>query len=162
MREHINLFESQEQEIHEFMKKHGILKYDITPEGIDVYQEVILMQKPLIEIPFQFNIVHGYFNCSTNKLQTLKNAPREVRGGFSCKYNNLTSLEFCPKFVQGVFYCHNNWIPPWEYRYLLFSEIQGKIHTRNTELNVFFEQYQNKKSLIPEALKALKGLQNRN
>ena len=85
-----------------------------------------------------------------------------VQGYFSCADNKLTSLSGCPKFVRGGFFCSLNQIPPWEYRYLLFSEIQGKIHTRNTELNVFFEQYQNKKSLIPEALKALKGLQNRN
>ena len=158
MREHIKLFESQDQKIHEFMKKHGIQDYTGTPQGVDVHQDVNLYYSELPEFPFQFNVIRGYFSCSGNKLTSLQGAPRVVHGGFNCSGNELQSLHDAPKFVHGNFYCNNNDIEPWAHRYLLFSEIQGGIHTGNTELNEFFKLYQNKKALIPEALKELRKL----
>ena len=161
MREHIKLFESQDQKIREFMKKHKIKDYTRTPEGVDVHEEVTLANYVLPELPFQFNVIHGNFACSDNKIQSLRGAPRVVHGDFCCTWNKLQSLEFCPKFVQGVFYCNNNDIEPWEHRYLLFSEVQGKIFTDKNDLDRFFRKYQNKKALIPEALKELRELQKR-
>ena len=161
MREHIKLFESQEQEIHEFMKKHNIENYTITPEGVDVHQNVHLFNRKLTELPFQFNIVHGDFECTSNKLTSLSGSPRVVRGYFSCTNNQLKSLEFCPKFVQGDFYCFSNKISPWEYRFLLFSEIQGEIETESKALDKFFRKYKNQKHLIPQALKELREIQIR-
>ena len=164
MRKHIKLFESQEQEIHTFMKKHEIENYTITPEGIDVHQDVDLYNCELPELPFQFNVIHGNFSCSGNKLTSLRGAPRVVQGYFSCADNKLKSLHDIPKFVQGDFYCaytHNAKkmkVPPWEYRFLLFSEIQGEIETESKALDEFFRKYKNKKSLIPQALKELRTL----
>ena len=159
MREHIKLFESQEQLIHKFCKKYKIKKYEITPEGVDVYQEVNLYNCGLYELPFQFNIVHGYFDCVGNELQSLQNTAHVVLDYFNCSSNKLTSLQFCPKFVQGSFYCVGNPIEPWEHRYLLFSEIQGEIKTETDGLDEFFHKYQNKKALIPQALKELREIQ---
>jgi len=157
----LKLFEEQNEEIHEFMKKHKIKEYDITPQGVDVHQDVNLNGRELHELPFQFNEIHGFFECSTGNLKSLRNAPRVVRGYFSCTNNQLKSLEFCPKFVQGDFYCFSNKISPWEHRYLLFSEVQDEIRTSNSELNLFFRKYQNQKALIPQALKELRELQKR-
>jgi len=159
MRNHINLFESQEQEIHTFMKQNGIQKYEITSDGVDVHQNVHLFNRKLTELPFQFNVINGDFDCTSNKLTSLSGSPRVVHGGFSCTWNKLQSLEFCPKFVQGVFYCNNNDIEPWEHRYLLFSEVQGKIFTDKNDLDRFFRKYQNQKSGIPQALKELREIQ---
>ena len=161
IREHINLFESQEQEIHEFCKKNKIKEYDITPQGVDVNESVDLYHCKLIELPFQFNIVHGFFECSTGNLKSLRGAPRVVHGNFSCSENKIQSLHDVPKFVKYQFYCQGNLISPWEHRYLLFSEIQGEIRTRNSELNLFFRKYKNQKHLIPQALKELREIQIR-
>jgi len=152
----------QDQLIHEFCKNHNIQNYKITPQGVDVHEDVILARIDLTEFPFQFNVVRGNFNCGENKIESLKNSPRVVqRGYFRCSKNNkLTSLEHAPKVVQYDFYCFDNKIVPWEHRYLLFSEIQGRIYTGNSELNEFFRKYQNQKALIPEALKELRVLQN--
>jgi len=159
MREHIKLFESQEQLIHEFMKKYEIENYTITPEGVDVHQNVHLFNRKLTEFPFQFNIVHGFFECSDNKLESLQGAPRVVHGSFYCDNNKIKSLQFCPKFVEGNLDCNSNPIEPWEHRYLLFSEIQGEIKTETDGLDEFFHKYQNKKALIPQALKELREIQ---
>ena len=62
MREHIKLFESEQDLVHEFMGKYGILKYEITPQGVDVHQNVKLegtLQGLITELPFQFNEIHG-------------------------------------------------------------------------------------------------------
>ena len=142
----------------QFCKKYKITNYTITPEGVDVHEAVDLSHCKLIELPIQFNVIHGNFTCS-GYLESLRNAPRVVHGYFSCAGNKLQSLEFVPKFIQGVFYCNCNKISPWEHRYLLFSEIKGRIQTNSYELNAFFRKYQNQKSGIPQALKELRLLQ---
>ena len=153
------LFESQEHEIHEFMMKHELQKYQITSNGVDVHSGFHLYNYNLHELPFQFNEIHGNFTCSHNKLESLQGAPRVVHGTFYCKNNKITSLSGAPKVVEGDFYCSGNNIEPWEHRYLLFSEIHGRIQTDSYELDKFFQKYQNKKAGIPEALKELKVLQ---
>ena len=140
------------------MKKHNIVKYEITSDGVDVHQDVKLYEGNLPELPFQFNEVHGSFACRDNGLQSLRGSPRLVHADFNCSSNKLTSLEHAPKVVHGNFYCYDNQIPTWEHRYLLFSEIQGMILTNNYPLDLWFRRYQNQKSLIPEALKELRKL----
>lgn len=75
---------------------------------VDVNGNVFLFEQNLNEIPIQFGIVSGYFDCSHNKLTTLKNCPKEVVGNFYCDYNQLTTLKGCPEYVGGNFYCTNN------------------------------------------------------
>jgi hypothetical protein len=48
------------------------------------------------------------FNCSKNQLTTLKGSPQKVEGDFDCSDNKLTSLAGAPKEVDGYFDCSNN------------------------------------------------------
>jgi hypothetical protein len=48
------------------------------------------------------------YNCSENKLKTLKGSPNKLNGKFICCNNNLTSLESGPIEVLGDFICNNN------------------------------------------------------
>jgi hypothetical protein len=52
--------------------------------------------------------VGATFECSNNKLTSLRGAPREVGASFYCDRNKLTSLEGAPGEVGANFYCHNN------------------------------------------------------
>ena len=52
--------------------------------------------------------VNGIFYCVSNKLTSLKGAPRKVDGNFCCYKNELTSLEGAPKEVCGAFLCYDN------------------------------------------------------
>ena len=52
--------------------------------------------------------VEGYFDCDSNKLISLENAPKVVDGHFDCSHNKLTSLQGAPKTVGGDFYGDNN------------------------------------------------------
>ena len=162
MRELIDIFKPND-EIHEFMKQNEILEYQITSNGVDVQGNAYIGEEGshLIELPFKFNEIHGDFSCSDVGLITLKNNPNVVHGDFSCSDNQLTSLEFIPKYLGKICFCMNNNIEPWGHRYLLFSEVQGKIFTDKNDLDRFFRKYQNKKALIPEALKELRELQKR-
>ena len=48
------------------------------------------------------------FDCSINKLTTLKNCPQKIGGTFWCDFNRLVSLEGCPNIIEGDFQCSNN------------------------------------------------------
>jgi len=52
--------------------------------------------------------ITGSFDCSRNKLTTLKNCPHKIGRGFYCYNNQLTSLEGCPENIGGSFFCHFN------------------------------------------------------
>ena len=54
------------------------------------------------------SIIDGYFDCSWNKLKSLKGAPQITKNSFKCDYNRLTSLEGAPIFVGKYFNCSNN------------------------------------------------------
>jgi len=161
MRNHIKLFESQEQEIHTFMNSWGYPNYTITPEGVDYFGDISFYENQNNKLEFQFNLIHGNFGIANTRITSLQNGPRVVEGDFDCSESKLDSLLYCPKFVQGDFYCYgnNHLLGPWEHRYLLFSEIHGNIETELPDLDLFFKRYQNQKALIPEALKELRELQ---
>jgi hypothetical protein len=88
---------------------YEINNYTINQDGsIDVKGSVYLLAKQITQIPLRFNKVSGYFNCSTNKLSSLKGCPNEVGGSFTCSYNReLTTLEYCPEIVGGELACDN-------------------------------------------------------
>ena len=95
--------------IDEICKRYDIKNYIINGDGtIDVYGGVLLWGKELTELPVTFNKVTGDFNCSDNKLTTLKGSPKWVGGYFGCYYNCLSSLEFSPDYVGGNFNCIHN------------------------------------------------------
>ena len=99
----------EESDIDSICKKYNITNYTINIDGsIDVDGNVYLDDKKLTKLPIKFNIVSGYFNCSSNQLTTLEGSPKEVGGNFDCSNNNLTSLQGCPSSVGGDFYCSYN------------------------------------------------------
>ena len=90
-------------------KQYNIKNYTINDDGsIDVNDDVNLWGKSLTELPLTFNRIEGYFDCSNNKLTTLKGCPRWVDSDFNCDDNRLTSLEFSPDYVGGYFSCEYN------------------------------------------------------
>jgi hypothetical protein len=52
--------------------------------------------------------ISGYFDCTYNKLTSLKNCPQKIEGSFYCYNNQLISLEGCIQKIGGSFYCYNN------------------------------------------------------
>ena len=90
-------------------EKYNIENYTINGDGsIDVNGDVDLWDKGLVELPLTFNKVSGWFDCSNNRLTTLKGSPKWIGGFFTCGNNQLTSLKFSPDYVGGDFYCKYN------------------------------------------------------
>ena len=104
------LLESKKfNEIESICEEYGIENYTINSDGsIDVDGYVNLSNEVLTKLPLKFNIVSGGFNCSHNKLTSLKGCPVEVGGYFICNHNQLISLEGYPKEVVGRFNCSHN------------------------------------------------------
>jgi hypothetical protein len=91
----------------EMCVEHYVINHDLT---INVDYYVNLDYKNLRFFPeyIMFNIVTGFFSCSSNLLTSLEGCPKYVGGSFYCDGNELTSLEGCPLDVQGSFYCGDN------------------------------------------------------
>jgi hypothetical protein len=95
--------------IQDICKLYNIINYTVNDDGsIDVDGEVELSWFELTELPLNFNRVTGYFNCSNNKLTTLKGSPKWIDGSFNCYNNILTSLEGSPKYVTLGVDCSSN------------------------------------------------------
>src|SRR5690554_3311992 len=75
---------------------------------VKVTGNVILRGLGLTKIPINFTEVGRDFNCSYNKLTSLKGAPKYVGGSFYCRSNELTTLVGAPEEVGDSFYCSNN------------------------------------------------------
>jgi hypothetical protein len=89
----------------EFNIENSILNSD---GSLDVDQDVNLLNKNLLKIPFQFNIVNGSFICSNNKLKSLKNCPKIVNSFFYFDCNRIKSLKYSPSRVGSDFMGSNN------------------------------------------------------
>jgi hypothetical protein len=90
-------------------KQYGIENYTINSDGsIDVNGNVSLSWLSITELPLRFNKITGYFDCSNNKLTSLKGSPKRVDRYFDCSYNRLSSLEFSPDYVGKYFNCDDN------------------------------------------------------
>ena len=76
-------------------------------DGIDYDGDVKWSGKGLVRLPIRFRNVTGRFECSGNKLTSLKGAPVSADGGFFCGNNQLASLAGAPQHVRS-FYCENN------------------------------------------------------
>ena len=57
---------------------------------------------------FRIIKVSGYFNCSYNKLTSLKGSPKEVESFFTCYDNNLNDLKYAPNRIGAWFDCSVN------------------------------------------------------
>ena len=107
-------------------KKYEITNYTINDDGtIDVDGNVNFFNMGLTELPLTFNKVTGHFECSCNKLTSLKGSPKWISGYFSCQYNQLTSLEFGPDYVGGYFACNGNQLK----NNYCDTEIRGSFYT---------------------------------
>jgi len=122
-----------EKTIKDFCKKYHIEDYTINNDGsIDVDGDVILMEFDLQKIPIKFNNVTGTFNCSYNRLTSLKNAPKYVGEVFTCQSNCLTSLEGFPISVGEVVVAYDNefssidYLPETKGKYKIYVEPQVK------------------------------------
>jgi len=98
--------------IAEWLKTHNTYKFIINDDlSIDVNSNCTINLKDSENILpdfIQFNIINGFFNCSSNNMISLKGCPREVKGSFNCECNKLKSLEFGPSIVGKNFNCYNN------------------------------------------------------
>jgi hypothetical protein len=104
------------EDIESWLKKYNIKNYTINDDlTVDVNGSVYISNTSLKEIPIQFNIVNGVFDCSHNELTSLKGCPKEVNGSFYCYNNKLTSLESGPTEVRGNFDCDNNELTSLDY-----------------------------------------------
>jgi hypothetical protein len=86
---------------------------DIDPKFVKLKKvngDVWLSGEKWTEIPVWLKNVEieGFFDCSFNKLTTLKNCPQKIEGNFWGHYNQLKSLDGCPENIGGSFWCYDN------------------------------------------------------
>ena len=97
------------KEIESWLDEYKIIDYFVKDDlTVNVENNVFLINKGLVEIPIQFNVVNGDFYCGSNNLTSLRGSPKELEGTFSCSDNKLTTLKFCPDFVRDNFVCMDN------------------------------------------------------
>ncbi len=78
---------------------------------VNVVGDVYLYGMKLERLPVKFGTVGGYFDCSGNRLVTLKGIPASVGKDFYCSNNQLTSLVGVHKIlkrVDGLLYITRN------------------------------------------------------
>ncbi len=95
-------------EIEAWCEEMDIEEYTINSQGeIDVGRSVTLDGKSIVELPYKFGIVRGYFSLDgCKKLISLKNCPNYITRMFDVdNCSALESLEGCPKEVGKDFYC---------------------------------------------------------
>ena len=124
--------------IEEWLEQYDITNYTINSNyEIDVRGDVILIKKDLKEFPeyIQFGTVEGDFDCSNNKLKTLRGCPRVVQGSFNCSGNQLKSpfSDRAIKVTENVF-CIGAFEELPESIENIFHVQQGKIYTNYLSL----------------------------
>lgn len=86
----------------------------------------------LKNIPVKFRKVEGGFDCSENKLTTLKGCPNEIGGLFSFHSNNIYIIDKFPQGADGIMHFGNP-----------VAEIINLFHERKLEKETgFFVNYQ--------------------
>jgi len=85
-----------------WLHDHGIEKFEFDGSQLNVYQDVILLDRNLHQIPVNFYYVSGSFDCTNCGLTTLKNSPRYIDGDFRCGNNEITTLVGGPLVVNGA------------------------------------------------------------
>jgi hypothetical protein len=105
---YLRKFNEQEKSIEEWCKEFSIENYEIVKGLVNVNGEVIMSELELSQIPINFGIVTGYFDCSANILTSLDGCPIEVEDMFNCGYNKLTTLINAPNKVNSSFSCDDN------------------------------------------------------
>ena len=88
-------------------KKYG-LKYN---NGVFNCDTTFIVPRDLVTngtLIIKFGHIKVDFDCTNNKLTSLKGAPRSVSRHFDCSENKLTTLQGAPNSVGGSFWCNNN------------------------------------------------------
>jgi hypothetical protein len=100
---------AQKSEAEQFLDTEEIA-YEKRPDGtLHVRGDISLANRGLTELPDLSNVhVEGRFNCSCNRLTSLKGTPHSVGGSFLCAENQLISLRGVPQSVGGIFECTLN------------------------------------------------------
>lgn len=80
------------------INQDGVIDVD---GSVDIRKSITI--KKGRNIPIQFGVVKGDFNCSYCLLKTLWGSPSEVHGDFNCTANDLTSLKGGPAVVIGAY-----------------------------------------------------------
>ena len=102
-------FLQTKEEIENWLNQYAIEKYTINDNlTVDVNESVDISFKSLTKIPIKFNKIKGSFDCSNNKLTSLKGCPEFLSNYFKCSTNKLESLEYSPEEVGGYYDCHEN------------------------------------------------------
>jgi hypothetical protein len=87
----------------------GITNYIVNDDlSINVNGNIDLYNRRLTQLPLDFKLVTGSFNCSNNSLTTLLGSPNEVNGEYNCSQNKLTDFIGSPIKVDGRFQCYRN------------------------------------------------------
>lgn len=113
MTQYTNSLENTKEKIEKWIKnycvKKSIKKIIINDDlTVDIVGDINFRSRNIYTIPFQFNEVSGFFDCSRNSLESLQGCPKKVGGYFCCDENNLVNLEFSPIGVLGNYYCRDN------------------------------------------------------
>lgn len=148
-------------EIINWLEKYGVYNFDITDDLIvNVSNELDLSYKKLTEIPIQFGIIHGMFDCSNNQLTKLPMC-KEVKKALWAHNNQIVSLEDFP-IIKGVnTRLENNKITSLKG---LPEEINGNLYLENNQLTSL--EYGPKiingdLDISSNPLKSLKGITNK-
>lgn len=109
--QHPGFLETKE-EIIDWLEDHKIKRYAIDEETleIEVFQNVMLIEKLDGYIPVNFRKINGFFSVGGCKLTTLKGCPQEITGGFFAMGNKLKSLEYGPKKVGNMYEVNYNYL----------------------------------------------------
>lgn len=113
---------------------------------VDVKGDVNIANADLWEMPFKFGRVTGDFNCSHNRLITLKGCPDYVGEDFDCSYNILQTLLHTPKYIGGRYYYGINPLPALFYNFdspSIIKKYQNEYSIWNSDETFNEERFKN-------------------
>ncbi len=121
--------------IRAWLDENGIKNYTLNDKGeVDVDGDVNLSRHDLTELPpyIQFGTIKGDFDCSFNKLTSLKGVPKKIEGNFDCNFNQLTicSNDALPIEVTKNVFCIDAFKELPESLEKIFHVQQGKVYTK--------------------------------
>lgn len=99
---------NESKELDLYRMEYGIIgTYVINSDGsVDVNGSVDLKNRDLTELPVKYGKVSGSFNCSYNKLTSLKGCPNTCKW-IDCSVNNLYNLYFVGETTDGIEFSGN-------------------------------------------------------
>ena len=123
------------------LQSYNIQNYIIHSDlSIDVMGNVIISGRSLKEIPFQFGMVSGDFNCGSNQLISLKGSPTEVGGNFVAENNKIISLKYAPRKVGKSFFMQNNKLEPEKIIPFVPEHVAGDVYLQGQYISFDIEK----------------------